>query len=495
MQKKNIFKKKINKSVLSITKRIESFFNFFREIFFKKKKKFSEDFQHIDKRIFISIAAIVITIISYFLVPAFYDKSKIKLQFENQILDQYNLKVKFDKNLKYGLLPKPHFVSENATIEYDTNDIAQTKNLKIFITLNNFISLDKIKIKNLLFRKTEFRVKKSNFKFFIDLLNINKSDKDINFINSKFFYLDRNDDVVFLSNLKRLNYLYQDNLLKKLNSKLDIFNIPISLYVEHDIKNKKFFSEMKSFSLRLNLKNNSKYNERKLSGELDIDIINKNKRINYSLANNHLKFNTSDNKFDADISIKPFYLLSNLKFYQINLKDVFKVNSILVNVIKSEVLNNQNLNGRINVNANNFKGINFLDQIKFEVLLEEGNIYIQNFITSFKDSVNINIGDVQLIVDDNKLKFAGYITLEFVDVSEFFRHYQIDRIDRKNLKKISFGFLLNLDDKLVEIDNLKVDGNTNQNLERFLDNFNSEKKDIFNKIVRRNLVKDFFKNF
>ena len=57
----------------------------------------------------------------------------------------------------------------------------------------------------------------------------------------------------------------------------------------------------------------------------------------------------------------------HMKFYQINLsKDVFKVNSILVNVIKSEVLNNQNIDFRINVNANNIKGINFLDQIKFK---------------------------------------------------------------------------------------------------------------------------------
>ena len=39
MQKKNLFKKKINKSVLSITKRIESFFNFIKDLIFLKKKK------------------------------------------------------------------------------------------------------------------------------------------------------------------------------------------------------------------------------------------------------------------------------------------------------------------------------------------------------------------------------------------------------------------------------------------------------------------------
>ncbi len=495
MQKKNLFRKKFNKIVLPITRRIESFFNFIKENFLKKKKKYFKDFQAVDKRIFLTLAIVFITIISYFLVPAFYDKNKIKAQLENQILDQYNLKVKIERSLRYGLFPKPHFVSIDSSINYESEKIAQSNDTKIFISINNFISSDKLKIKSLLFNETEFRVKKSNFKFFIDLLNINKNDNNINFINSKIFYLDQNDDVIFITNLKKLNYFYDETLTKKLSSKLDIFNIPINLYIEHDIKEKKFLTEVKSYSLRLNLKNNSNYNNEILNGELDIDIINKNKKINYILSKNNLRFKTSDNKFDADISIKPFYLLSNLKFYQINLKEILKDNSILVNVIKSEILNNQNLNGKININTNNFKGINFLKNISFAVLLEEGNIFIQNFITSFKNTVIIKLSDVQLIVDNNELKFAGYIDLDFIDIKDFYKHYQISRIDRKLFKKISFGFLLNIDEKVIEVDNLKIDGNTNQNLEKFINKFNSEKKNIFNKIIRRNLVKDFFKNF
>ena len=80
MQKKNIFQKKLNKSVLSITNRIESFFNFFRDNFFNKKKSI---LKNIDNRIILALAVIFISISSYFLLPSFYDQAKIKTQIEN----------------------------------------------------------------------------------------------------------------------------------------------------------------------------------------------------------------------------------------------------------------------------------------------------------------------------------------------------------------------------------------------------------------------------
>jgi hypothetical protein len=88
-----------------------------------------------------------------------------------------------------------------------------------------------------------------------------------------------------------------------------------------------------------------------------------------------------------------------------------------------------------------------------------------------------------LIIDNNKLKFAGYVSLDFIDIDNFYSHYQINRNYRKNIKKINFGFLLNLDDKFIEIDNLKINGNMKSKFRKFLNNFNSKKENIFNKII------------
>ena len=309
------------------------------------------------------------------------------------------------------------------------------------------------------------------------------------------FYLDQNKDMIFFANLKNLNFLYKDDLLQKFNSKLDIFNIPMNLEVEHNSFEKKFFTEINSHPLRLNIKGDSNYNKKKLNGQLDFAVINKNNKINYRLENNSLIFNINDNEFTGDINIKPFFLSSKLKFYQIDLKKIFKDDSILINFLKSEILNNNNLNAKINVSTNTFKDVNFLDRINFNIILDEGEIILKDLNTTFKDSVIINLNDTQLIIDNNKLKFAGYVSLDFIDVNNFYAHYQINRNYRKNIKKINFGFLLNLDNKFIEIDNLKVNGNINQNLEEFLNNFNSNREDIFNKIILRNSIKNFLKNF
>ncbi|MDC0416701.1 hypothetical protein OAM12_05535, partial [Candidatus Pelagibacter sp.] len=66
MSKKNIFIKKISNLLLSINNRIESFFNSLQQLKFNKKK-------FLDKKIFISSAVLVFSILVYLILPIFYD--------------------------------------------------------------------------------------------------------------------------------------------------------------------------------------------------------------------------------------------------------------------------------------------------------------------------------------------------------------------------------------------------------------------------------------
>ena len=103
-----LFLKKINKSLISINELIESFFNTIHNII-KQKKKDKLNLSKIDKRINISLLIIVFSILSYFLIPTFYDQNRIKTQLQDNIYQKYNLKIQFEDELTYGLFPKPHF--------------------------------------------------------------------------------------------------------------------------------------------------------------------------------------------------------------------------------------------------------------------------------------------------------------------------------------------------------------------------------------------------
>ena len=80
MLKKKIFNKKFSQLVLSITKRIESFFNYYKYSISSKKNDSNFWNTPLDKKIFIFSG--IIYYYSYYLLPSFYNKiwSKISLK-------------------------------------------------------------------------------------------------------------------------------------------------------------------------------------------------------------------------------------------------------------------------------------------------------------------------------------------------------------------------------------------------------------------------------
>lgn len=493
MLKKKKFNIKISKILLSINKRIESFFNLLRD-WNSNKKKYLDSWRRLsDKKIFIASVAIFILVITYFLLPAFYSEKTIISEFKNQILQKYNLEVKFNKSPKYRLFPKPHFLLKEVKIVHDSKVISNSKNVKFYISTKNNLRFNKINIKNLVFLESDFKINKKNSYFFYELLNNKVYNQNIKFIKNKLFYLDQNENVVFLSDISKLNYTFQENLINKLKSKLNTFNLPINLKVEHDLMNRNIFTKVDLNSLKLKIENNLNYNNTNIEGDLNLNYINKNQIVKYSLKDNNVIFNTIDNKLTGEINLKPFFLSSNLNLRNIKIKDFFGSNSILINLFKSEILNNKNLNGEISIVVDGLNDLKHINQIKLDIRFEEGLILISNLDFIFKDSTIFNFNNVSLVVDENRLKFIGDVLIEFKNINIFYSHFQIIRNFRKNIKQIESNFVYNFDDELFEFDDLKISGIDKKISDQYLNKFNSEKKDLFNKVTFRNTVRDFFK--
>jgi len=276
-------------------------------------------------------------------------------------------------------------------------------------------------------------------------------------------------------------------------SQWEIFALPVGLDIKYDISNNKIFNQIKINQLRLNIENEFNYTEKNLNGLIQLNFANKNQIINYSLKDNTLSYKSKDQSINGEVNIKPFFFSSNLNINNTNFKDFFEKNSILINLIKSEIFNNKNLNGNIRVSLKKLNDLRNIDLVNFEFLLEEGQIFITSMNLIFKDSAIFNFNNVNLINEDNKLKFIGDIQIVFKDIQNFYNHFQIEKNNRKNINQIDSNFIFNFDDQSFELNELKVSGFDNEISDQDLNQFNFEKQNILNEVLFKNKVRDFFK--
>ena len=184
MSKHNFLNKKVKKQILSINDLIESNFN--------KIKYFRSNYKKIllskENRVVLLAGTVVILTLSYLLIPTFYDKDKIQYQIKNQILKNYDLDLKFNEEINYILLPRPHFSAKNLSILRNKKEIGLTKNLRVFIGLGKFFSFrNEVEIKDLAFHKTDFNIYLNDFLFFKNLLKTAPNENRIFFKRSNIF--------------------------------------------------------------------------------------------------------------------------------------------------------------------------------------------------------------------------------------------------------------------------------------------------------------------
>ncbi len=246
MNKHNLLIKKIKQLFLSINTAIESYFNKFK-LFKKNFKKF--EFIR-NNRVFFGISAVVILTLSYFLVPTTYDKNIIQTKIKNQISKKYGIDIKINEKIRYGLLPKPHFITKNLSILRKKKEIGVTENFKAYIGINNFFAFQDLEIEDLVFTKTDFNINKDDLVFFNQLLKTEPNENKIILKKSNIFFRGVDEELLFLNKINYSKFFYDSyNLENVLTTKNEIFNVPYKLTVKNDKFNKNIFTKFNSKKL------------------------------------------------------------------------------------------------------------------------------------------------------------------------------------------------------------------------------------------------------
>ena len=484
--------KSIKKKLISLDNKIESFFGKFKNL--KKFNQNKKTIYQLNTKFGASVAFIVVLFFSYFFIPAFYNKNEIKKILANQVSDKYKIDIRFNEKIKYGLFPQPFFYTKNLDIAFDDEILGNSNYVRFYIPFNNFFSLKKLRVNDVIFQNTEFNTDSSNLYFFHQtLINLNEQNKVI-FKKNRLFFRDNDKELLFLSKIKKMDFFYDDtNQLQKLNSELEIFNIPLKLTIIRDNNNKNKLIELSSRKIKLNSKTSIEHNGEDIDGFFDILFFNKRNSFNYKIKNETLNFLSKDKSFNGLLNFKPFYLYSDLNFEYVSKKKIFNNDSLILDLLNTDLLYNPNLNAVFNINIKKIEKFEYFKGLNLRIVLGEGRIKASDFDVKWNEAVSLKSKDIEFFNEKDEKKFIGEIIFNFSDVEKFFRYFQIKRNYRNVFNEIKADFVYDFNQNKISLNNLVVDNKSNKKINLFIEEFNKKEKNLFNKVTFRNFVKNFFK--
>ena len=490
MNKHSLLIKKIKKQFLSINSLLESYFNKLKH--FKSNFKKSEIIKN--NRVYFGIGGVVILTLFYFLIPTFYNKDNIQSEIKNQILKKYNIDIKFKEKIRYGLLPKPHFSAKNLLVLKDKKEIGAVSDFKIYIGLQNYFSTTNLKMRDLVFNNTIFNIEIDDLTFFQRLLQTEPNENKIVIRNSDIFFKSEDNETLFLNKILNSKFFYDSfNLENIFTSKNKIFNIPYKLIIKNDKFNKEIFASFNANKIRLDIENNINYESDNKKGLLDILFVNKNTSLNYELKKNSLEFTSEENGFfEGLIEFRPFFFKTSINYEGLSTKNLFKDDSIIIELIKSELLNNQNLNVNINLFVKDITNIDELNDLNLNISLDQSNI---NFLKSkimWKEDLEIIMNEGLLNYDQDEIYLNGKLIINTININNFYKSFQINKSNRKDINKIELDFVYNFNKNKFRFDNVKIDNSSNEKLDSFIDSHNFSGKTFDNKIMFKNFINNFF---
>jgi len=374
--------------------------------------------------------------------------------------------------------------------------------MKIFISLNNLFSLNDLKIKNIILNNVNFELNNKNFDFFIKLLNNNFSNSNFEIYDSNIFFRNIENDVLFINKINKLKYYYDLNDKRNtLISNNEIFNIPYTVELKNDLDEKKILSKFNFNFLKLQLKNELSYNDNEKNGYIKV-VYNKNKSEGtYKLKKNIFSFNFSNNlvddyfNYNGIINFIPFFSELSGDIEIINLDKLLSPNTILVQLFKSELLNNKNLNINATINAKQIIPFRDLNNLLFKLRIEDGLIDISETKFSWLNYLDLQIFDSLLYVKNNNLVLDGNVSINIHESNEIYKFFQTPANYRKEIKRISLNFIYNFDQEIATLNNIEVDGLINQKVNQILNQFISKNTVLQNRIYFKSLINKALKSY
>ncbi len=443
----------------------------------------------------------------YLSIPGIVISENIQKELEQKLKKEYNLDFALTPDIKYSILPKPHYIINDVVIFTEKmgyqKEFSQIKKLRIFINQNNFFKINNI-IKKIEIKNANFFVENSDFNFINNFLNNRFSKNSIKILKSKIFYKSDEGQIVSFLSLENILIFYDE--FKKENSLISkgkIFNIPFILDWKYDENSEENITKIKLNPLKLSFLNKSKKKDQVKNlkvnfkrSKLNTNYFFKEDSINLESNNSFLGTNKFDYK--GKINLEPFDFQINSKIQRIDIKKIFPNKNIFDEIFSQEFLLNENFNGRLVIKSNNVINGGFFNEILINSNYVGEKIELSNSKLLNKKIGNLNLNYGTIYLEENDVFFKGKFNFEIFDKNKFYRKFLVSKKNQKELDQVNFGLIYNLsrfDAKIFFISLNENNPEMNDNLDNLIYSFNNKSITINNWISLRSFVNKILSSY
>ena len=421
----------------------------------------------------IILSIILVFLLSlYFTIPTFYNYENFDKEIQKKVSKDFKLNLKNISSVTYLMLPTPHFLIEECDIHFSNDPkekILKAKHLKINVFSKNLHKKENIELKSIHLKKVDLDLQFIDIKNFYNHLKYNIS-KPIYINKSNLFFRDKNKEIILISKIKNFEYFFDfQRKSKKLNVSGNLFGSNFKFNWEKNFSNPYITtSDIKFYNPNLNISNKfNKENENFTKAKTRLRFLRNSLDLNYKFNRDSIELIDdkskiiNHSKLIGNIKLDPFFFDLDLILSEIRVQAV--LDSIFLNLYKTNQSTNLNFNGNLKINLNEINNRLF-ENLLINVNFKKEKISLNDSSLNLKKIGKINFSDPSIYEKNQKLFIKSKIKFDVDDQEQLYRKFLIPRQNRINLNKVYFEVEYNIDDGNYFLSSINFNENKNNQI-------------------------------
>ena len=225
--------------------------------------------------------------------------------------------------------------------------------------------------------------------------------------------------------------------------------------------------KIKAPDLKLEIINKFFKKDENLSGGINnISILSSSINTKYNIQDQIVIFQSDSSRFynskidyNGQLAINPFDLNLKIDLYDYKISNLFRLNSIIKEFIKSGLLFNENISVHTLLNIESTKKDEIFNKAKLELRVLNNKINFDNSIFINNNIGLIEISNSDLFLKNDRLILISNLSIDIKDIDELFSFLNTNKNLRKDIKNIKLNIIYDFSSNQVELKNIKINDN------------------------------------